>query len=579
MELPTDILSESIITPTEYNERHFHWFITYELANEPNEEVLAKIPAIVQKELFLLPDLLCYVFQLIKYPTSQVYITITFSVTTEECDPKRYLSRSFPLSCFYVVKDVEEVRKFCCRPKDRFSGPHVFNLKTEELKFSPKANIVVRKSKERGIKNEELKFSPEANVALTNSKERDSNYAFNLKFSPEANLALTNSKEKGIISEREIQRTQSDRILTACANSNIHKIYLIRAGDSHFYKIGSSYNLEEYLPRLQKTHPEVLKVITLCIGNKCIATFLCRKFAKRRMTNDWFTFTESEMHEAIIMFMKLDAARMKISTAFKEGEGLYERLLVDFGLILYKKFNKLGDLPIDTDVVSYLRLIRENLGEVMGKTKRKKSMKYPECPGKKCWCCSCALKTTEPDDYFEETYNEEEHKREAEEWAEDLRSKWGWFIEAAFSTQEIKTPTFEIEEINSDYEVTSGTGIEPEIAPKKEVKYAVKIVAEWISSKVLVIKCPFCWTEYSINGEPYKGAKQIHHRYEINNININDDFKCCRLPQCESYRFQNRRRFSQWNFPLNRCSSFVVYVTDATQRKFLLNNKKKESCS
>jgi hypothetical protein len=39
------------------------------------------------------------------------------------------------------------------------------------------------------------------------------------------------------------------------------------------------------------------------------------------------------------------------------------------------------------------------------------------------------------------------------------------------------------------------------------------VEAETISNKTFRFECPFCWSKYKKNGEPYKTAKRIYHTH------------------------------------------------------------------
>ena len=40
-----------------------------------------------------------------------------------------------------------------------------------------------------------------------------------------------------------------------------------------------------------------------------------------------------------------------------------------------------------------------------------------------------------------------------------------------------------------------------------------EVEAETISAKTFRFKCPFCYSKYKKNGEPYKTAKKIYHTH------------------------------------------------------------------
>lgn len=74
-----------------------------------------------------------------------------------------------------------------------------------------------------------------------------------------------------------------------------------------------------------------------------------------------------------------------------------------------------------------------------------------------------------------------------------------------------------------------------------------------IDSQVISFECPFCWTKYKKNGQPYANAKpKIHTTGSTGNLENRVEHKG---DSCHSGRF-----------PVNH-SGFNVHINDATVRK------------
>ena len=140
--------------------------------------------------------------------------------------------------------------------------------------------------------------------------------------------------------------------------------------------------------------------------------------------------------------------------------------------------------------------------------------------------------------------------------------------------QEINSPIFDIEEVDKSYTPKDSVMVAKEI-PLMETKYSVKVIAKWISNKIVAFECPFCWTRYSVNGEPYKKAKSIIHCYETKSNNIYTNFRIYQIPYCQNRHPRYEGNLSKWKFPHEKCSLFAIYVTDETQRKIFFGEKKR----
>ena len=67
---------------------------------------------------------------------------------------------------------------------------------------------------------------------------------------------------------------------------------------------------------------------------------------------------------------------------------------------------------------------KSELGEPMAKGPGKPMAEFPKCPGESCWCYDCAMDTTEPDNFNEEEYDEDEHVLIALRKARKLRKEF-----------------------------------------------------------------------------------------------------------------------------------------------------------
>lgn len=67
---------------------------------------------------------------------------------------------------------------------------------------------------------------------------------------------------------------------------------------------------------------------------------------------------------------------------------------------------------------------KSKLGKPMTKGPGKPMGEFPECPGESCWCYDCAMDTTEPDNFDEEGYVEDQHVSIALKKAKELRMEF-----------------------------------------------------------------------------------------------------------------------------------------------------------
>ena len=77
--------------------------------------------------------------------------------------------------------------------------------------------------------------------------------------------------------------------------------------------------------------------------------------------------------------------------------------------------------------------------------------------------------------------------------------------------------------------------------------------ASAIDSKYVEFECPFCWTKYKKNGEPWKNAKRVFHVHGSGGDLSNRITH--KVPHCDRDRF-----------PKDLCG-FAIAIDDSTIRK------------
>ena len=74
-------------------------------------------------------------------------------------------------------------------------------------------------------------------------------------------------------------------------------IYLIEAGDNQFLKIGFTRNPSKRLSILQSGNPLPLCMVSLVKGDKQLEARLHKKFAKRKVRGEWFSYSVAIVNE------------------------------------------------------------------------------------------------------------------------------------------------------------------------------------------------------------------------------------------------------------------------------------------
>lgn len=74
-----------------------------------------------------------------------------------------------------------------------------------------------------------------------------------------------------------------------------------------------------------------------------------------------------------------------------------------------------------------------------------------------------------------------------------------------------------------------------------------EVEAKTISNKTFTFECPFCWSRYKKNGQPYKTAKRVIHTHG------------------SSGDLSNRREHRQGHCHL-KDTDFHIHITDNTKR-------------
>lgn len=366
--------------------------------------------------------------------------------------------------------------------------------------------------------------------------------------------------------------------------------YLIRAGETNTYKIGKAKNPLTQISELQSSSSEVLSLIAFSIGGSTLETFLHTKFKAHTKIGEWYVFDHKDLETLLTVFKTINSTRIR-------------------GLTLETSEHKFTNL-----LKSFHNTERENLGAVMVKGPGQGTEAYPECPSPQCWCYDCATNTMRPTNFGKEDYDRERHKKRAMKWAENTRKLWGWEL---ILELQARKPFFEVEAPNmvaleryhrnlQNIAVNNrliSTEIMEAIAQNalaEKHKDNVKVIAKWITRDEIAFECPFCWTRFSINGEPYKGAKRVIH-YHKNIIyskmscheigckkknclddgrhfksGFEDNFIIYRIPHC-SRSVLNSYYITKGNispFPRDGYNLFAIHVTDHTQRILKLNKKK-----
>lgn len=76
------------------------------------------------------------------------------------------------------------------------------------------------------------------------------------------------------------------------------------------------------------------------------------------------------------------------------------------------------------------------------------------------------------------------------------------------------------------------------------------VIAESISNKHIRFKCPFCYSKYKKNGDPYKRAKRIYHTHGSNGELYN------RIEHRIAHCYGNKEYTTDFN----------IHITDNTKR-------------
>jgi hypothetical protein len=77
----------------------------------------------------------------------------------------------------------------------------------------------------------------------------------------------------------------------------------------------------------------------------------------------------------------------------------------------------------------------------------------------------------------------------------------------------------------------------------------IYVIADRIDDVKVVVKCPFCWSNYKKDGQPYKNAKRVEHFHGSDRSTIRREIK--RVPHCRVATPGNRE--------------FLIAITDATK--------------
>lgn len=110
-------------------------------------------------------------------------------------------------------------------------------------------------------------------------------------------LKLAKNKMPEIISKED---DSSDEI-----EDYTGSVYLIRHGQTSYYKIGYSNNPYKRLADIQIHNPEEVTLTTFCPGNFALERKFHIKYAKRRIRGEWFKFNDLEILEVLNKYDKV----------------------------------------------------------------------------------------------------------------------------------------------------------------------------------------------------------------------------------------------------------------------------------
>ena len=80
------------------------------------------------------------------------------------------------------------------------------------------------------------------------------------------------------------------------------EIYLLRCGNSNFYKIGIAEDVSLRLKTIQNYSPYHIHLLATISGGSKLEAALHRRFSKQRHRGEWFRFSEEEVKEIIKAF-------------------------------------------------------------------------------------------------------------------------------------------------------------------------------------------------------------------------------------------------------------------------------------
>lgn len=130
-----------------------------------------------------------------------------------------------------------------------------------------------------------------------------------------------------VLTERKIYRSQIRKAIEAFMLNKAKEkeskigteyVYIIRMGDTEFYKIGYSNNPDSRLITLQNANPYTLEFVLKkrTVYAKKLETLLHQTYKDKQVKNEWFKFTEKEIeeiqnldfHQILIKYEKYDLA-------------------------------------------------------------------------------------------------------------------------------------------------------------------------------------------------------------------------------------------------------------------------------
>jgi hypothetical protein len=127
------------------------------------------------------------------------------------------------------------------------------------------------------------------------------------------------SESSSIVKEASNKIESKERCLPETFfDSKEELVYLIRSGDTRYYKIGRTKNLTKRLSSLQTGNPDLLTIIATCRGSRDLETFFHSKYSSMRVRREWFQLDDQTINSLLEEFSSKNS--LEIATEIKEFE-------------------------------------------------------------------------------------------------------------------------------------------------------------------------------------------------------------------------------------------------------------------